>query len=97
AIKHKAYGVHLGQEDIHHCDINAIKEAGLRLGISTHSLSELARAKSVQPSYIAFGPIFPTTTKVMTFPAQGLIKLKQWRKWVNEPLVAIGGITTVNL
>ncbi|MCS5712603.1 bifunctional hydroxymethylpyrimidine kinase/phosphomethylpyrimidine kinase [Candidatus Berkiella aquae] len=97
AIKYKAYGVHLGQEDIKQCDMNAIKEAGLRLGISTHSLSELARAKAYQPSYIAFGPIFTTTSKVMAFPAQGLTKLKQWRKWVNEPLVAIGGITTANL
>lgn len=97
AINLGAYGVHLGQEDLLTCDIQAIRCAGIRLGISTHSLSELARAKALQPSYIAFGPIFPTTTKAMSFKAHGLEKLKQWRSYVSEPLVAIGGITLQNI
>lgn len=97
AIATKAYGVHLGQEDLKNCDMTAVQQAGLRVGISTHSLSELATAKAYQPSYIAFGPIYPTTTKAMRFKAQGLDKLKQWRKVVSEPLVAIGGITLQNL
>ncbi len=97
AIATGAYGVHLGQEDLEMCDISAVLRAGLRLGISTHSLSELARAKALQPSYIAFGPIFATTTKAMIFKAQGLDKLKQWRNYVPEPLVAIGGITLKNI
>ncbi|HHZ6460271.1 thiamine phosphate synthase, partial [Escherichia coli] len=36
AIKHQAYGVHLGQEDLQATDLNAIRAAGLRLGVSTH-------------------------------------------------------------
>lgn len=32
AIKHQAYGVHLGQEDLETTDLNAIRKAGLRLG-----------------------------------------------------------------
>ena len=97
ALKTKAYGVHLGQEDLEHCDIDALRAAGIRLGISTHSLSELARAKALLPSYMAFGPIYPTTTKPMRFAAQGLRRLTMWRKWVPEPLVAIGGITLYNI
>ena len=38
AIKHGAYGVHLGQEDLDTADIDAIRTAGLRLGLSTHCL-----------------------------------------------------------
>ena len=44
AIKHGAYGVHLGQEDLDTADLAAIRAAGLRLGVSNHSYYELARA-----------------------------------------------------
>lgn len=97
AIQYQADGVHLGQEDLLTADLKAIQSAGLRLGVSTHSLTELATAKALAPSYIAFGPIYPTTTKRMIFAAQGLEKLARWRKWVKEPLVAIGGINMGNM
>ncbi|WP_445496083.1 thiamine phosphate synthase [Photorhabdus sp. SF281] len=94
AIKHGAYGVHLGQEDVDNADLNAIQEAGLRLGISTHDEQELAWAKSLHPSYIALGHIFPTTTKAMPSSPQGLEALKQQvENTPDYPTVAIGGIS----
>ncbi|MFN6886558.1 thiamine phosphate synthase, partial [Proteus mirabilis] len=72
AIKHHAYGVHLGQEDLDIADLDAIKQSGLCLGISTHNDTELQRAKRLLPSYIALGHIFPTTTKDMPSKPQGL-------------------------
>ncbi|TDB52443.1 thiamine phosphate synthase [Photorhabdus khanii] len=94
AIKHGAYGVHLGQEDLANADLNTIQEAGLRLGISTHNEQELARAKSLRPSYIALGHIFPTTTKTMPSSPQGLAALKQQvENTPDYPTVAIGGIS----
>ena len=92
AIRYGAYGVHLGQEDLAHANINAIHRAGLRLGISTHSPYEIARARALCPSYIAFGPIFPTTSKAMSFPPQGLERLQYWQRCLDYPVVAIGGI-----
>ncbi|MBM4250546.1 MAG: phosphomethylpyrimidine kinase [Deltaproteobacteria bacterium] len=92
AIELKAYGVHLGQEDLGTADLAAIASAGLRLGISTHSLSEAAVAKGVNPSYIALGPIFPTTCKSLRFGPHGLGKIKTWRSMFEQPLVAIGGL-----
>lgn len=71
AVKHGAYGVHLGQEDLDSTDLAAIHRAGLRLGVSTHDDAELARAKAVQPSYIALGHIFPTQTKDMPSAPRG--------------------------
>jgi thiamine-phosphate diphosphorylase len=71
--------------------------ANCRLGISTHSIAELARAHALRPSYIALGPIYPTTTKIMPFAPQGLNTLKEWRQWVDCQLVAIGGINLENL
>lgn len=94
AIKHHAYGVHLGQEDLDVADLNAIKQSGLRLGISTHDEVELQRAKTLRPSYIALGHIFPTTTKDMPSKPQGLKALRhQVEQTPNFPTVAIGGIS----
>lgn len=89
-----AYGVHLGQEDLDTADIEALRAAGLRLGLSTHTPAELARAKAVQPSYLAIGPIYPTTLKVMPYEPVGLERLAAWAKLAAPyPVVAIGGIS----
>ncbi|VFP83471.1 thiamine phosphate synthase [Candidatus Erwinia haradaeae] len=94
AIRYKAYGVHLGQEDMNKANPDAIWRAGLRLGLSTHNEEELLRALSWNPSYIALGHIFSTTTKKMPSQPQGLAKLKNVAsKLTHIPTVAIGGIT----
>lgn len=95
AIECGAYGVHLGQEDLHQADVLQIEQAGLRLGISTHSYWELARALSFNPSYIALGPVFETTSKDMPWQPQGLDRIREWMRLLahyQKPLVAIGGI-----
>jgi hydroxymethylpyrimidine kinase/phosphomethylpyrimidine kinase/thiamine-phosphate diphosphorylase len=92
AIKHQSYGVHLGQDDLKTADLGAIEEAGLRLGVSTHCYREVARALALQPSYLAIGPIHATTTKEMKFAPQGVEAFKRWRRSLDYPLVAIGGI-----
>ncbi|SMY38108.1 thiamine phosphate synthase [Photobacterium andalusiense] len=95
AIKHHAYGVHLGQEDLDSADLAAIQQAGLRLGISTHGYYEILRALEYQPSYIALGHIFATSTKEMPSLPQGVSRLALYQKLIGErcPTVAIGGIT----
>lgn len=94
AIKHDAYGVHLGQEDLDTTDLAAIHRAGLRLGVSTHDDVELARAIAVKPSYIALGHIFPTQTKDMPSEPQGLAELQRHIAGLSDyPTVAIGGIS----
>ncbi|WP_279026385.1 thiamine phosphate synthase [Gibbsiella quercinecans] len=94
AIKHQAYGVHLGQEDLDSADLAAIHRAGLRLGVSTHDDAELKRAIAVRPSYIALGHIFPTQTKEMPSAPQGLAELKRHVSGLSGyPTVAIGGIS----
>lgn len=75
AIKHRAYGVHLGQEDLETTDLKAIQAAGLRLGVSTHNDMEIDVALAAKPSYIALGHVFPTQTKQMPSAPQG------WRNW----------------
>jgi thiamine-phosphate pyrophosphorylase len=94
AIEAGAYGVHLGQEDVDTADLNAIADAGLRLGLSTHGYYEMLKALHFKPSYLALGAVFPTTTKVMPTAPQGLSRLARYVRLLDGivPLVAIGGV-----
>jgi len=93
AIDAQAYGVHLGQEDLETADLEKIRAAGLRLGLSTHGYAELAHADRFCPSYIAMGAVFATNLKKMPTAPQGLGRLYQYAKLMSHyPLVAIGGI-----
>ena len=93
AIDAGAYGVHLGQEDMEIANLEEIRSAGLRLGLSTHGYAEMAYADRFCPSYIAMGAVFPTNLKKMPTVPQGLGRLYQYAKLMSHyPLVAIGGI-----
>jgi thiamine-phosphate pyrophosphorylase len=93
AIDEGAPWVHLGQADLDHADVGAIRKAGLRLGVSTHDDAELNRALRLDPDYVALGPIYPTILKAMAFAPQGLQRIGEWKRRIGAiPLVAIGGL-----
>ena len=97
AIAAGAFGVHLGQEDWHALSLDEqqqLRASGLRLGLSTHNLAEMALAHAARPSYIAIGPLFDTTSKVVDYPTVGLHQLGAWTAWLTPdyPVVTIGGI-----
>src|SRR5271157_1157940 len=85
--------VHLGQGDLETADTVALRRAGIKLGISTHSHEELERALIEDPDYVALGPIYETKLKVMPWAPQGLARISEWKALAKRPLVAIGGIT----
>ncbi len=94
ALELGATAVHLGQEDLATADVAALKDAGIAIGISTHSEDELSTALKVKPNYVALGPIFETKLKHMPWAPQGLKRLTEWKQKIGEiPLVAIGGLT----
>lgn len=94
AIEAGADCIHLGQEDLAAADLSAIKAAGLRLGISTHSDEELDTALVASPDYVALGPVYETRLKAMKWAPQGLQRVREWKRRIGRlPLVAIGGIT----
>ncbi len=94
AIAEGADYIHLGQEDLAAANLDAIKAAGLRLGISTHDEAELETALAARPDYIALGPIYETKLKAMKWAPQGLERITAWKARVGTlPLIAIGGIT----
>ncbi len=101
ALAEGAYGVHLGQEDwarLSAVQRETLRTSGMRLGLSTHTPEELALAKAACPSYLAIGPVYPTTLKVMPYEPVGLVQLRQWVDAAAPfPVVAIGGISLERL
>jgi thiamine-phosphate pyrophosphorylase len=87
--------VHVGQEDLPAALVQRIAP-GLRVGVSTHTLEQLDRALALRPSYVAFGPVYPTTSKVNPDAVVGLAGLRAASAHAaaaRVPLVAIGGLT----
>jgi thiamine-phosphate pyrophosphorylase len=85
--------VHLGQEDLAGADVEAIRAAGMKLGLSTHDDAELETALAAKPDYVALGPVWPTILKKMRWAPQGVERLRDWKARIGPlPLVAIGGL-----
>lgn len=92
-----AAAIHLGQEDLlalGDAGRTELRATGLGLGVSSHAVWELCRARALAPAYIACGPVWPTTTKDMPWRPQGLDNLAWWTRAAGTPVVAIGGILT---
>ena len=99
ALAAGARALHLGQGDwagLGPAQRRRLQQArareGVALGLSSHSVWELARAAGLRPSYIACGPVWPTTTKAMPWRPQGLDNLAWWAALSPAPVVAIGGV-----
>lgn len=91
-----ADGVHLGQDDLPAEFARRMLPEGMMIGVSTHTVEQVARADQSPADYIAFGPIFATNSKEAPDPVVGLSGLTKARRITPKPLVAIGGITADN-
>lgn len=94
AVLGRADGVHVGQEDLTLADVRRFAPE-LKVGVSTHDEVQLVAALSERPDYVAFGPVFATTSKERADPIVGIEGLRRAAglcRTAKIPLVAIGGI-----
>lgn len=92
----KADGVHLGQEDM---PCGMAKELFMRdkiVGVSVRTIEEAREAQKKGADYLGVGPIFDTKTKKDAGPGRGIELIKEIKKEIDLPIVAIGGITLDN-
>ena len=93
----EADGVHLGRDD---ADIaHARRRLGDHaiIGISCYNdLSLAIEAEKNAASYVAFGAIFPSSTKPEA-PCAGLAIIAQAKQQLSVPVCSIGGITRENI
>ncbi len=94
AIEYGASGVHLGQADLVSHDLTRLSDSGLKLGVTARAYWEVARALAFKPSYITVGPVFDDETHKEAH--EGLTALVRWRKVLDFPIVAAGGISLEN-
>ena len=91
-----ADGVHVGQDDLDAADVRRIVGDRALVGLSTHTDAQIEAALAQPISYLAIGPVFPTTTKATGYERVGYAAVRHAAARAATaavPVVAIGGIT----
>jgi thiamine-phosphate pyrophosphorylase len=88
-----ADGVHLGQGDLPPARVPEAVRARLLIGRSTHTPAQARDARNEPVDYVAFGPLFGTTSKQSGYGPRGVAALAEVVAIsAPRPVVAIGGI-----
>jgi thiamine-phosphate pyrophosphorylase len=98
ALAADADAVHLGQDDLAPADLPANARKRLAIGRSSHDLEQATAALAEDIDYLAFGPLFGTSSKASPYTARGVEALRAIVLAARTtPVVAIGGIEASNL
>ena len=99
AIASDADGVHLGQNDLPIDKARQLMLKPMIIGLSTHNIKELEKACQLNPTYVAIGPAFATTTKpdIKVAGSEYIKQAIERLKDAGIASVAIGGINFENI
>ncbi len=97
ALAVNADGVHLGDTDMHYSMARKILGRKKIIGLTIHGVDEAIKAERIGADYVGVSPIFKTKTKIDAGKPAGLDLIKNVRRAIKIPLVAIGGINENNL
>jgi len=89
-------GLHVGQDDLSPRDARKLMGPDPVIGFSSHNVDQLCAAGGEPVNYVALGPVFGTASKLNPDPAVGIAEIRRCRPLLEQPLVAIGGITLDN-
>jgi len=89
-------GVHVGHDDLSPQGARTVVGNHRILGVSTHNLEQVKEADAGPADYIAYGPVFATSSKQNPDPSVGVEGIRAARTATKKPLVAIGGLTRAN-
>jgi thiamine-phosphate pyrophosphorylase len=96
ALSCKADGVHLGQQDLSLFYARKIMGKNRLIGVSINTVNEATEAEQGGADYLGVGPVFFTPTKEDLRPTLGIEGLREIRKIVRIPILAIGGVNAEN-
>lgn len=97
AVACGADGVHLGQGDMRTDVARQVAPPGFIIGVSVSNVEEACRAEWEGADYVALSPTFYTGSKPDAGPGHGLDMLREIRRNVSIPVIAIGGINRENI
>jgi thiamine-phosphate pyrophosphorylase len=96
ALASGADGVHIGQGDMRAGTARQLAHEGFIIGVSVGTVEEALQAVQEGADYLALSPTFPTASKDDAGPGHGLDRLREIRRAVVIPVIAIGGINRRN-
>ena len=96
AIKCKADGIHVGQDDMSASDVRRLVGDGMMLGVSVHTVQEALDAVKAGADCLGVGAMFSTSTKADA-DVVTMKDLKDICDAVDVPVVAIGGLGKHNI
>ncbi|TRZ49481.1 thiamine phosphate synthase [bacterium] len=91
-----ADGVHLGREDLPYKTARKLLGKNKIIGLTVHSLREAKQAEMQGADYVGISPVFATGTKTDAGRPVGVRLIREIRKHVSIPIIAIGGINLAN-
>ena len=97
ALAVEADGVHIGQDDMPFEIARKLLGREKIIGLTVHNVEEALHTEAVGVDYIGLSPIFKTATKKDAGNACGISMIRETRKNVRLPIVAIGGINKENV
>jgi len=92
-----ADGVHLGQGDMPADVARQLAPPGFLIGVSVGTAGEACRAERQGADYIALSPTYSTVSKHDAGEGLGLELLREIRRKVSLPILAVGGIHRENV
>lgn len=93
ALATKADGVHLTSTSISTKVIRQVFPKDFVIGVSTHKIEEVVKAKNEGANFAVFSPIYKTLSKEKYGKPQGIEKLAEVVKTVKDfPIIGLGGI-----
>ncbi len=96
ALAVDADGLHIGQDDLPLHVVRRELPIDRIIGCSVTTLSQAMEAQNGSADYIAVGSVFPTLTKKEAVVV-GVDAIRQLKRTISTPLVAIGGINESNV
>lgn len=97
ALAAGADGVHLTSTSLPTNIVRKNVPAEFIIGVSTHSLEKARQNKNEGADFVTFSPVFKTASKEKYGKPQGLEKLWEVCKKLNQfPVIALGGINEEN-
>lgn len=85
---------HLTAAQVRSGDAEAIVRSSDSFGCSVHSLEEIVAAQRLNPAYLLLSPVFQTNSKPDVLPL-GIGAFRQYVAAASTPVIALGGITSV--
>lgn len=96
ALAAGAAGAHLTTLSLSAKTVRTITPPEFLIGVSAHSIEEVASAKDGAADFVTFSPIFATPSKAAYGAPRGLAELQIVAQQFNGfPVIALGGITDI--